>query len=252
MIVLALVFQCMKAFGVPRGRYFSFLTYFRRYPRLTIGGIAYTLGIYCPTIIYWFFSGIAEKVSIFSTAPAYDMGLFLAVAVNVPSLVIFVVKVETAFYEKYTLYVSALNNGPYDLIRKERIAMSKTLRYQLFFVYEIQLIITVVLVCLISVLSPYLNASTHMLQMFVILSLGIYTVFCMYFTIIVFYYFSDYGGACISALVFLSVTVLGSVGAVMLNDFYPLPLLLGGLCGWIVSFLLLRRRMEKLDSFLMC
>lgn len=74
----------------------------------------------------------------------------------------------------------------------------------------------------------------------------------MYFTIIVFYYFSDYGGACISALVFLSVTVLGAVGAVLLDDFYPLPLLLGGICGWIVSFLLLRRRMEKLDSFLMC
>lgn len=130
--------------------------------------------------------------------------------------------------------------------------MVRELRYQFFFAYEIQLIITVVLACLSSVFLPYLNASTHMLQMFVILSLGIYTVFCMYFTIIVFYYFSDYGGACISALVFLSVTVLGAAGAVLLNNFYPLPLLLGGLCGWIVSFLLLRRRMEKLDSFLMC
>ena len=169
-----------------------------------------------------------------------------------PSLVIFVVKVETSFYEKYTLYVSALNNGTHDLIRKERGVMVRELRYQLFFAYEIQLIITVVLACLSSVFRPYLNASTHMLQMFVILSLGIYTVFCMYFTIIVFYYFSDYGGACISALVFLSVTVLGAAGAVLLNNFYPLPLLLGGLCGWIVSFLLLRRRMEKLDSFLMC
>ena len=77
-------------------------------------------------------------------------------------------------------------------------------------------------------------------------------MFCMYFTIVVFYYFSDYGGACISAVVFLAVTVIGAVSAVLVNDFYPLALLLGGLCGWIVSFLLLRRRMEKLDSFLMC
>lgn len=252
LIVFALVFQCVKAFGVPQGRYFAFLSYFRRYPKLAVGGFAYTLGIYCPTIIYWVFSGIAEQVSVFRTAPAYDFALFLAVFVNMPSLVIFVVKVETSFYEKYTLYVSALNNGTHDLIRKERGVMVRELRYQLFFVYEIQLIITVVLACLSSVFLPYLNASTHMLQMFVILSLGIYTVFCMYFTIIVFYYFSDYGGACISALVFLTVTVLGAAGAALMNDFYPLPLLLGGLCGWIVSFLLLRRRMEKLDSFLMC
>lgn len=251
-ILFALVFQCIRAFGMPKGRYFAFLSYFCRYPKLTVGSFAYTLALYCPTIIYWFFSEIAEQVSIFHTAPTYDFALFLAVFVNIPSLVIFVVKVETAFYDKYTLYVSALNNGTLDLIQKERSVMVRELHYQLFFVYEIQLIITVVLVCLLSVFFPYLNASTHMLRMFVILSLGIYTVFCMYFTIIVFYYFSDYGGACISALVFLAVTVLGAVGAVLLNDFYPLPLLLGGLCGWIVSFLLLRRRMEKLDSFLMC
>ena len=130
--------------------------------------------------------------------------------------------------------------------------MARALRHQLFFVYEIQLIITVVLVCLVSVFFPYLNASTYMLNIFVILSLGVYVVFSMYFTIVVFYYFSDYGGACISALVFLGVTALSAGAAVLLNDFYPLPLLLGGLCGWVAAFLLLRRRMEKLDSFLMC
>lgn len=252
LILFALVYQCVKAFGIPRGQYFAFLPYFRRYPKLAVGGFAYTLGIYCPTIIYWFFSEISEQISVFLTAPAYDFALFIAVFVNMPSLVIFVVKVETAFYEKYTLYVSALNNGTYDLIQKERDVMGRALRHQLFFVYEIQLIITVILVCLVSVFFPYLNASTYMLNMFVILSLGVYTVFCMYFTIVVFYYFSDYSGACISSLVFLIVTVLGAVAAVLINDFYPLPLLLGGLCGWIVAFLLLRRRMEKLDSFLMC
>lgn len=252
LVVLALVFQCVRAFGMPKCRFFAFLSYFRRYPKLTVGSFAYTLGIYCPTLIYWFFSEITEQVSIFSTAPTYDFALFIAVFVNMPSLVIFVVKVETAFYEKYTMYVSALNNGTHDLIQKERGAMSRALHYQLFFVYEIQLIITVVLACLVSVFFPYLNASTHMLQMFIILSLGVYVVFCMYFTIVVFYYFSDYGGACISSVVFLTVTVLCAAAAVRLDAFYPLPLLAGGLCGWIVSFLLLRRRMERLDSFLMC
>ena len=252
LIVSALVFQCVKAFGMPQGRYFAFLSYFRRYPKLAVGGFAYTLGIYCPTLIYWFFSGITEKVSIFLTAPVYDYALFLAVFMNMPSMVIFVVKVETAFYEKYTRYVSALNNGTYELIRKEREVMSRTLRCQLFFVYEIQLIITIVLICLVSVFFPYLNASTYMLHMFILLSLGIYTVFCMHFTIVVFYYFSDYSGACISALVFLAVTAIDAAAAAQWNDFYPLPLLISGLCGWVVAFLLLRHRMEKLDSFLMC
>ncbi len=253
-VIFSLVLQCVKAFGAPRGRYFAFLPYFRQYPVLAVGNLAYMLGLYGPTIVYWNFSQVREQVSIFRTAPSFDMAVFLAFLVNIPSLVIFVVKVETAFYEKFVVYISALNNGTLHMLQKERDAMTRAILLELFFVYEVQLIITVVLVCLVSVFFPYLDASIHMLHMFVILSLGICTVFCMYFTIVVFYYFSDYNGACISSLVFLAVSVLGAAAAAMSGEFYalPLPLLLGGLSGWIVSFVLLRRRMEKLDSFLMC
>lgn len=252
LIVFALVFQCVRAFGRPKERHFAFLAYFRRYPGLVAAGFLYSLGIYCPTIIYWFFSEISERVSIFLTAPEYDYALFLAVFMNMPSLVIFVVKVETTFYEKYTHYVSALNNGTYEMIRKERNAMARTLRRQLFFVNETQLIIAIVLICLVSVSFPYLNVSLEMMNMFVMLTLAVYAVFCMHFTIVVFYYFSDYVGAGVSSLVFLGVTAIGAAVAVRWDGFYPLPLLVGGLSGWMVAFLLLRRRLEKLDSFLMC
>lgn len=251
-VLFALVFQCVKTFGLPRGRYFAFLTYFRKYPMLTLAGFAYTLGLYTPTIIYWSFSPMGEWVSIFHSFGVYDIALFMAIVANMPSLVIFVVKVETSFYEKYTGYVSALNNGTHEMIQKERGVMVRTLRHQLFFVYEIQLIITIVVICLATVFFPYLNSSQQILQYFVILSLGVYTVFCMYFTIVVFYYFSDYKGACISAVTFLLITAIAAAAAVFVNDFYPVPLLISGLCGWIVSYVLLRRRMENLDSFLMC
>ena len=253
-VIFALVFQCARAFGVPRGQYFAFLPYFRQYPTLAVGNLSYMLGLYCSTIIYWWFSRFSEQVIIFRTAPSFDLAMFLAFMVNIPSLVIFVVKVETAFYEKFVVYISALNKGTLHMIWKGRSVMTRALLQELFFVYEVQLVITVVLVCLVSVFFPYLDASLHMLHMFVTLSLGICAVFCMYFTIVVFYYFSDYNGACISSLAFLAVTFFGSVAAVRTGDFYslPLPLLVGGLCGWVVAFLLLRRRMEKLDSFLMC
>lgn len=254
LVIFSLVLQCVRAFGAPRGRHFAFLAYFRRYPILAVGSAAYILGLYGPTIIYWFFSEAGEQVSIFHTAPSYDMAVFLAFVINIPSLVIFVVKVETAFYERFVVYVSALNNGTLHMLQKERSVMTRALLQELFFVYEVQLIVTVVLVCLISVFFPYLDASIHMLHMFVMLSLGICAVFCMYFTIVVFYYFSDYAGACISSLAFLTVSILGAAMACRSGGFYslPLPLLLGGLSGWFVSFVLLRRRMEKLDSFLMC
>ncbi len=253
LLVLLLAFWCVRAFGEPEGSYFVFLRYFVRYPKLLASGGCYMLGFYVATVIYWFFSDMRECVSIFWTAPSYDLAMFLAIIANMSSLVIFVVRVETAFFDKYVAYLSALNNGSYDLIEKERESMGNVLRYQLFFVYEVQLIITVVLICLANVFFPYLNISVQVLNMFMVLSMGLYTVFCMYFTVVFLYYFEDHAGACAGPCVFLLVTAAVAVAAVFLGKpFYTLALLAGGLCGWIVSFGRLRYRLEHLNAFLMC
>lgn len=253
LLVLLLAFWCVRAFGEPEGSYFVFLRYFVRYPKLLASGGCYMLGFYVATVIYWFFSDMRECVSIFWTAPSYDLAMFLAIIANMSSLVIFVVRVETAFFDKYVAYLSALNNGSYDLIEKERESMGNVLRYQLFFVYEVQLIITVVLICLANVFFPYLNISVQVLNMFMVLSMGLYTVFCMYFTVVFLYYFEDHAGACAGPCVFLLVTAAVAVAAVFLGKpFYTLALLVGGLCGWIVSFGRLRYRLEHLNAFLMC
>lgn len=253
LLVLLLAFWCVRAFGEPEGSYFAFLRYFARFPRLFASGGCYMLGFYIATVIYWFFSDMRESVSIFWTAPSYDLAMFLAIIANMSSLVIFVVRVETAFFDKYVAYLSALNNGSYDLIEKERESMGNVLRYQLFFVYEVQLIITVVLICLANVFFPYLNISVQVLNMFMVLGMGLYTVFCMYFTVVFLYYFEDHAGACAGPCVFLAVTAAVAVAAVFLGKpFYTLALLAGGLCGWIVSFGRLRYRLEHLNAFLMC
>ena len=253
LVVLLLVFWCVKAFGKPDIHYFAFLRYFIKFPKLTISGFCYMLGFYIATIIYWEFSDMREQVSIFRTAPAYDLAMFMAIAVNMSALVIFMVKVETAFFEKYVVYLSALNQGSYDRIEKERENMNHIIHYQLFFVYEVQLIITVVLICLANVFFPYLNISSQVLNMFMILSMGLYTVFCMYFTVIFLYYFEDHTGACIGPCVFLFVTtVLALIACIFGKPLYTLPLLAGGLCGWILSFWRLRYRLAHLNAFLMC
>lgn len=253
LIAFMLTFWCVRAFGAHSSRYFAYLYYFRKYPRLAISNLAYMLGFYATTIIYWSFADIREQVGIFATAPSYDQAFFLAIMVNMPALVLFVVRVETAFFDKFTRYLSSLNSGSYDQIEKERMAMNNTLRYQLFFVYELQLIICVVLICLANVLFPYLNISSQVLNTFMVLSMGLYAVFCMYFTIVFLYYFEDHTSACIASCVFLAVTVVTAlVAAFFGKPWYPLPMLFGGLSGWTVAFVLLRRRINKLNGYLMC
>lgn len=250
-MLLLLMILGIRTLGISRNRYFSFLGYFKKYPLLAITGFVYMLSLYFPTLIYWLFSSMRESISFFYTTPAHDQAMFLALIINMPSMVIFVVKVETAFYEKYVLYVSALNGGPYSLIEKERVNMARVISQQLFFVYEVQLMITVVLVCLANVFLPYFGIRTQVLNMFNVMSMGIYTVFCLNYTVIVLHYFADYAAAFIGVFVFLAVTILFTAIA-LYTAFYSLPLLAGGISGWACTFLLLRGRIAKLNRFLMC
>lgn len=251
-ILFLLVFQNIRAFGNPNKDYFKFFEYLKRYPILSVGNFLYILGFYQSILIYWFTTNISETISIFHSVPPYDASVFLAILVNIPAMVIFVVKIETAFYEEYKKYVSALNNGTLKQIEKEHSSLMRKIKEKLLFVYETQLIITIVLSSLTVLILPYLDTSLYTLSMFLPLSFGIYAVFCMYFNIVIFYYFSDYKSACISSAVFFVVTTIFSIISAIIETLYPMPLLIGGVVGLTVSLVLLNRRMENLTPFLLC
>lgn len=250
---LLLILTCVKSFGRPNRLYLEFTKYFKKFPRLVISGFTYMLGFYISSIIYWNLSDMQAKISIFRTAPEYDLAMFLAIMVNMPALVIFVVKTETVFYEKYINYLSALNFGSYKVIEKEHHSLVNTIKLQLFFVYEVQFIITVLLVILANVFFPYLNISSQALNMFTVLSMGLYAVFSMYFTVIFLYYFEDHKAAMIGPLVFCIVVIILSVIASRLGKpFYQVPILIAGTTGWIITYIALRQRLKNLTKYLMC
>lgn len=252
-IQLLLILACVRAFGKPCSKIFLFLKYFRRFPKLCISGGAYMLGFYISNIIYWNISDMQVKVSIFRTTPVYDVAMFAAIIVNLSAMVIFVVKTETAFYDKYVSYLSALNHGSYKLIEKSRMNMQNTLRLQLFFVYEIQLILTVLAVCIANAVFPYLGLGTQSLNFFMILAMGLYATMCMYFTVIFLYYFEAHTEACLVPCVFLVVEVIAVLICHALGrSFYPVPILAAGIIGWAVSFLCLRRCLVHLNRILLC
>ncbi|MFV0465689.1 MAG: exopolysaccharide Pel transporter PelG [Lachnospiraceae bacterium] len=250
---MMLIFVCLKAFGKPDREYMAFIRYFGRFPRLVVSGFSYMLGFYISSVIYWNFSDMQAQVSIFRTSPKYDLAMFLAIVVNMPALVIFVVKTETVFFEKYVNYLSALSSGSYKIIEKEQDTLGNTIRLQLFFVYEVQFIITVLLVILANVFFPYLSISSQALNMFTVLAIGLYSTFCMYFTVIFLYYFEDHKASMYGPLAFCIITiVLALVASQVGKPYYPLPILIGAITGWIISYLALRDRLKNLDKFLMC
>lgn len=252
-ISMLLVWEAYKAFGEPSRKYFEFLIWYKKYPKLTLSGFAYILGFYISNFIYWITSDMVAEVSIFRTTPVYDLAVFAAVVINLSGLVIFEVKTETVFYERYIYFMSMLEKGTYDMIEKAREMMQNSLNLQLFFVYEVQLIITIISICLVHVFHPYLGLSSEVLRLFLITGMGIYCTLCMYFTIIFLYYFEDHKAACIGPCIFLCIVVLGSLMCGMIwKDYYGVPLFIGAITGWIISFVLLRRRLKNLTRYLFC
>jgi uncharacterized membrane protein len=252
-INLILIYLILTYFSQSNRKYFAFLSYFKKHPYLSLSGFFYILTLYVPNLLYWMFSTIAVQVSIFRVAPSYDMALFLAILVNLSTPVIFVVKVETKFFEKYQKYVGSLINGTYAVIEKYRKIMLKTMEIELFYIYEVQLIITIILTCAGILLLPMLGFGGLVLNYFLLLSIGVYCTYLMYFTVVFLYYFDDQWGSFITTLTFFLTTLAATVLALQWGvSVYPVALFVGGMVSWVVGFFRLRTFMGSINARLYC
>ncbi|MBH1941526.1 exopolysaccharide Pel transporter PelG [Mobilitalea sibirica] len=253
LINVFLIYYIITFFEKSNHRYFEFLKYYIKYPKLFLSGLFYVLGLYISNIIFWFYSDIATVVTLFHVAPSYDMATFLAVIVNLSAIVIYTVKVETQFFEKYKLYVMALNNANYAVIEKARKNMNNTIHINLFFIYEIQLIITIILTCLSVMFFPMLGIGGLTLDFFLLLGIAYYAIFSMYFTVVFLYYFSDQFGSFIATALFFGVTVIASLIAIKLgNGYYAIAPLTGAIVGWIYAFLRLKYILKDINANIFC
>lgn len=252
-INIIIAYFILSFFDYSGNDYFEFLAYFKKYPLLALSGIFYITGLYAANIIYWFFSDISMKVAVFRVAPSYDMAAFLAMIINLSAPVIFCVNVETQLFEKYKQYTAALTGANYSTIEKTRKLMCNIINVQLFFIYEVQLIITIILTCLAILLFPMFGFGGLVLDFFLLLGLAMFCIFSMYFTVVMLYYFDDQVGSCTAAGIFFAVTVLASIIAVRLGPgYYAMPSLLGGLAGLIYAFMRLRHFLKTINARLFC
>lgn len=252
-ISLILAYLILTFFNHSNQKYFAFMLYYKKHPYLFLSGLLYIVTLYVPNILYWLFSDIAIQVSIFRVAPSYDMALFLAIVVNLSTPVLFVIKVETKFFEKYQKYVGSLISGTYGIIEKYRKIMLNTMDVELFFIYEVQLIITIILTSAGILFLPMFGFGGMVLNYFLLLSIGVYCTYLMYFTVVFLYYFDDQFGSFITTFTFFITTTLASIVALRLGvSYYPASLFVGGIVSWVVGFFRLRTFMETINSRLYC
>ncbi|GAA0202713.1 exopolysaccharide Pel transporter PelG [Selenomonas dianae] len=145
-LVLFFFLYVTSCFGLPRdGMIFAFLPYLGRHGRLFIGSFGYTLGLFLPNIIIWQGPWGVLIHDTFLYAPRYDVVVFYALLSILPLTTMFVVKVETHFYERYAHYFGAITHGGnLHMIEDARKDLLYVMWFELRQAFEFQFVFTLV------------------------------------------------------------------------------------------------------------
>ncbi|MDO9711753.1 exopolysaccharide Pel transporter PelG [Paracraurococcus lichenis] len=130
---LALVFFWLAArifaeYPHPVARPFAFLGDLRRYWEFALVGLLYNAAIWVDKWIMWFAPGRSVVTGGMPSNPAYDGAMFLAYLTIVPSMALFLLAIETRFFETYLrFYRSIRNHATAAEIRRDHRAILRDL-----------------------------------------------------------------------------------------------------------------------------
>jgi polysaccharide biosynthesis protein PelG len=109
-ILYALLGRILAEFPYPAVEPFAFLRAFPRYWELACAGFLYNAAIWVDKWIMWLSPGGIEVAKGLRVHPAYDGSMFLAYLTILPALVLFLVSVETRFFERYVAFYRDVQN----------------------------------------------------------------------------------------------------------------------------------------------
>ncbi|WP_417519545.1 exopolysaccharide Pel transporter PelG [Minwuia sp.] len=100
-IFFALIARVFAEYPYRIMRPWRFLGYFRKYWDLALAGLAYNLAIWVDKWVMWCAPEREVTDANFVSFPIYDGAMFLAYLTIIPAMAIFIVNIETRFFEHY-------------------------------------------------------------------------------------------------------------------------------------------------------
>jgi len=204
-IIITFLLSYVKViYGRPVKRYFDFLAYFDKFPSLFFVSLFFTLGMYSHNFLFWL-SDLGVKIGgTYLYAPTYDVPTFYAFLSVMPSMVMFIVSIETSFYEKYKNYYSLIaGKGNFSDIETARKDMTRVLWSEIRNIMELQLFFTLVFIAAGYYLLPRLGLTQLSIDIFNLLALGAYMIIMTMIIMLILLYFEDRAGALFIAVSFL-------------------------------------------------
>jgi len=108
---------------------FDMLSYFKKYWDLALIGFVFNLGIWADKFVFWLDESSRTIVAPLTVHDFYEGPVFLSYLSIVPALAVFMVKIETGFYEHYRRYYQCvINRHPLSALLEAKEGMAAMLK----------------------------------------------------------------------------------------------------------------------------
>ncbi len=206
-------------------------------------------------LCFWRFSDFSISIAdTYVYAPSYDIPAAFAFLSLTPTLVMFVVKVETAFFEKYrSLFYLINHNASYNDIAYSKEEVLNVTTKEVQYMMEIQLFFSIIFIVLGSIFLPNIGFTSQMIALYVILVMGYYCVVTSFVIMtVMLYYDHEMGALTLAGFLFFSVAILTRISIILGESYYGIGFFLGGFLTLVLGFVLLNRYLSDLEYRVFC
>jgi polysaccharide biosynthesis protein PelG len=185
-----------------------------RYWQLGVIGLLYMVGVWADNVVYWFSPSGITIGGFFRISPTYDGLKLIAFLATIPASAVFLVHLETRFYEHYRSFFERIREkGTYAQIAAASDAMRDAMRSGLTVIAILQAVVDTVLFLLAPALFRWLGVSATVLPLLHTVILAVGAQFVLLAVLILLLYLDERDPALLAVVVFAA----GNVGASLLT-----------------------------------
>ncbi|MGL5637769.1 MAG: exopolysaccharide Pel transporter PelG [Cetobacterium sp.] len=204
-----------------KGSEFEFIRAFKRYTSLSFIGIFFNLAMWGHIFVNWKFGDAYRVGGVFMSSPLYEVAVFYSFFITIPTMVYFLVFMETKFFPIYKKYYALLTlNGNLKQIDSERKRMIDILKEEIYYIMELQFFVSFSIALLAKVIFLNFGMDLYLLDLFRIMIFAAYCTVFISLYITIFLYFDSRKEALFVSILFFVLSVLFSIGGSYLGESY--------------------------------
>ncbi|MCP4754705.1 MAG: exopolysaccharide Pel transporter PelG [Proteobacteria bacterium] len=203
-VTALLIARILVEYPYPFKKPFAFLSYFGKYWEIALSGLVYNLAVWSDKWVMWFAPEADRSSGKLILYPNYDSAMFLAYLTIVPAMAMFVMSVETDFFERYRrFYRDIQEQATFRQIQENQVQMIGSVVHASRGFLVLQGSICFVAILLSSRIFDFLGINYLQLGMFRFGVLGsLFQVFTLFLTILL-SYFDNRRGVLLTHVLFL-------------------------------------------------